>query len=105
MTDEDAIVSVGDTFRKILAAETAEGRTIHITWKGGDTEAIDLTKYIANHAAFALLRECDVYFRSVSVEDNGWAIFWGEWSDGASIPVDGLDEAAGRATSWEEKSS
>ena len=101
MTGQDEIVSVGKPFQKILAVEPTEGRTVRITWEDGKVEAIDLTNYIANHRAFVRLREDDAYFRSVSIDKHGWAIFWGEWSEGAAIPVDGLDEAAGRGKSWE----
>lgn len=101
VADEDEMVSVGEEFRKIVAVEPAERRTIRVTWEDGTVEAIDLTNYIANHRAFFRLREDDDYFRSVRIEQFGWAIFWGEWSEGAAIPVDGLDEAAGRGKSWE----
>jgi hypothetical protein len=78
---EDRIV-VGRPIPRIADARPLEDRLVHVVWKGGTEQEVDLLPALLGHRAFVRLRTDDQLFRAMKVSEFGDCL---EWPDGAEL--------------------
>jgi hypothetical protein len=100
--DDDLLV-VGTPLPRLAAVRLADPRNLDarrvvVTWRDGTQKLVDLAPALLSHRHFIPLREDNLLFQTVRVDEDGMAL---EWDDGiemvgdwiASLPSVGLTNA------------
>lgn len=72
----DDIISVGTPLPRIAAAKWLGKRVVRVTWKSGDVSVVDLAPALLSRRFYIPLRDDDVLFAKLRVEEYGTAIEW-----------------------------
>jgi len=88
---EDEFIGVGAPLPRIASARPGSGRRVHVLWRGGTEELIDLTPAMASHRHFIPLREDDALFQQLAVSELGDAL---EWPGGIELSAVWIEELA-----------
>lgn len=78
----DEIVTAGEPLPVIRSAAPLPQRKVRIVWKDGKSEVIDLTPALVSRRIYIPLRNDEVLFRTLRVNEDGNAI---EWADGSEL--------------------
>lgn len=72
----DDVVSVGRELPRLAAATIIDGRRVRVTWRNGDSVAVDLAPVLLSHRHFIPLRRDDELFETFRINEDGTALAW-----------------------------
>lgn len=84
------IIGVGAPIPKIREVQAGKPYIVHVSWRDGRCEAIDVAPIVLSYKAFRPLRDDPARFAAVSVDEHGSAIVWSEGMDIANYTLDRL---------------
>lgn len=85
----DELISIGRPLPRILTVRVLQNFEIEIAWNSGQKSTCDLAPILASRKIFSTLLAEPTLFMSVSVNDDGNALIWG---NGAEISAVWLEQ-------------
>lgn len=76
---------------RIETAEPLDGRKVHVTWRDGTSQVVDVAPALTSRRVFLRLRTDDELFQTLRVNEDGNAI---EWDDGAELTAIWIERLA-----------
>src|SRR3954466_16060298 len=79
---------MGQTTPRIQSVTPIAGTALGITWRGGDSDQVDLAGWVATGGAVLAPLKDDALFRQARVGEFGAAIVWGD--DDGDLAIDAV---------------